>query len=82
MHFIPSCKHCNKKFFLGFGLVRHLSKEHGIEATKGDKWYVRRLRLKFCLLPFTFTIIFIKLLLLAICFPFHLLYEVMTQYRF
>ncbi len=82
MRFIPSCKHCDKKFFLGFGFIRHLSREHGIEATKNDKRYVRKLRLRFCLLPFTFTVILIKTLLLAICFPFHLLYEIMMQYWF
>jgi hypothetical protein len=81
MRFITSCKHCNKKFFLGFGFVHHLSKEHNLEATKNDKRCVRKLRLKFCLLPFALVIIIIRALLLGICFPFHWLYEAMTEYR-
>ena len=81
MRFMISCKHCDKKFFLGFGLVRHLSKKHGIEATKNDKRCVRKLRLKFCLLPFIFAIIIVRALLLGICFPFYRLYEAMTWYR-
>lgn len=82
MRFMISCKHCDKEFFLGFGFVRHLFKEHGIEATKNDKRCVRKTRLKFCLLPFTIVITIIKLLLLGICFPFHWLYEIMTWYWF
>lgn len=82
MRFMISCKHCDKEFFLGFGFVRHLFKEHGIEATKNDKKVVRKTRLKFCLLPFTIVITIVKLLLLGICFPFHWFYEVMTEYRF
>lgn len=82
MRFMISCKHCDKEFFLGFGFVRHLFKEHKIEATKNDKKVIRKTRLKFCLLPFTFVKILIKSLLLGICFPFHLLYEIMLQYWF
>ena len=81
MRFMISCKHCDKEFFLGFGFVRHLFKEHGIEATKNDKKVVRKTRLKFCLLPFALVTIIIRALLLGICFPLHWLYETMTEYR-
>ena len=81
MRFMISCKHCDKEFFLGFGFVRHLFKEHKIEATKNDKKVMRKLRLKFCLLPLAFVITIIRALLLCICFPFHWLYEAMTWYR-
>ena len=69
-YFINHCKHCGKKFFLGFGAKRHLQKCHNKEITKGDKKYFRICRIKFLLYPFIMLVYGIYLLLKLICYPF------------
>ena len=78
---IPQCKHCRKGFFLGFGLNRHLKKEHGIELTANDKRHLRKVRFKFCLLPLFFLWWGIRWVLVFALLPFHLLYEILTNVR-
>ena len=69
------CKHCNKKFFLGFGFDKHLLKEHDIDITPNDKKHIRKMRLRFCLLPFTLLLKGLKWLVIAICFPFWWIFD-------
>lgn len=78
---IVRCKHCGKAHFLGFGFNRHLKKVHSFPATKNDKRAIRRKRIKFCLLPLIGVGILLRYLLIAICFPFYVLYEVLTCCR-
>jgi hypothetical protein len=75
------CKHCDKKFFLGFGFGRHLKKVHGITATQRDKRAIRKRRVKFCLLPLIGIGILLRWVVIAICFPFYVLYELLTCAR-
>lgn len=77
--FNPSCKHCNKKFFLGFGFRRHCHKEHNIKISKRDKAFIWRRRLYFVLLPLFFLLRGIQWLLICICTPFYFLYELLTS---
>ena len=78
---IVRCKHCREGYFLGFGLGRHLSREHGITLTANDKKYLRKKRLRFCLLPLIGIGILLRWVAIAICFPFYVLYELLTCSR-
>lgn len=77
--FNPSCRHCGKNFFLGFGFRRHCLKEHNIKITKKDKAFMWRRRLFFVLTPLFFLLQGIQWLLIFICAPFHFLYELLTS---
>lgn len=72
------CAGCEKKFFLGFGFSRHLRKVHGLVLTPNDKHYIRKRRLRFCLLPFILLGKGLRLALIGICLPFHYLYELLV----
>jgi hypothetical protein len=72
------CKYCEKKFFLGFGFGHHLLKAHDVDITPNDERYIRKRRLRFCLLPFILLGKGLRLVLICICFPFHYLYELLT----
>lgn len=78
---IVRCKHCGKAHFLGFGFNRHLKKVHGFPASQKDKRAIRRKRIKFCLLPLMGIGILLRWVVIAICFPFYVLYELLTCYR-
>lgn len=69
------CKYCEKKFFLGFGFGRHLLKAHDIDITPNDERYIRKRRLRFCLLPLILLGKVLRWVAIGICIPFHLLYE-------
>ena len=72
------CKYCEKKFFLGFGFGRHLLKAHDIDITPNDKRYIRKRRLRFCLLPLILLGKALRWVLIAICLPFHWLYDLLV----
>lgn len=69
------CKYCEKKFFLGFGFGRHLLEAHDIDITPNDKRYIRKKRLRFCLLPLILLGKVLRWVAIGICLPFHCLYE-------
>ena len=79
--FIDKCKHCGKKFFLGFGFKRHLKKCHNEKITKADKKYIRKCRIKFILYPFAMLVWGIYLLLKLICYPFWAFVEYCWTYE-
>jgi hypothetical protein len=69
------CKHCNKKFFLGFGFGRHLLEAHDIDITPNDERHIRKKRLRSCLLPIILLGKLLRLVTIGICFPFYLLFN-------
>lgn len=75
------CKHCEKETFLGFGLPRHLKKEHGITLTRNDKKVLWKYRIKFALIPLWLLVKVIQYALIFVCVPFHLLYEILVGLR-
>ena len=79
--FHVGCKYCDKSAFLGFGIPRHLKKEHGIILTKRDKKVIWKYRARFALLPLRTIVKGIQWLLIFACLPFHFLYEILTGLR-
>jgi len=80
-NFVDKCKHCGKKFFLGFGFKRHLQKCHNEKITKADKKYIRKCRIKFLLYPFILLAWGVYLLLKLICYPFWAFVEYCWTYE-
>lgn len=75
---IITCKHCNKKFFLGIGFARHLLVVHNINITANDRKCLRKKRIKFIFLPIISLLWLLKWIVIIICFPFHWIYDTLV----